>query len=102
MFQGVDHIGLVEVVDPGAAPLLQVADQLEDGGPLVGKVVPEPETPEDGEEVVDLLHVLVRVEYEEVPGVAHHLTLRQVEDGQGAGLAAQGEAAGGAPHDAAE
>ena len=97
MFQGVHHVGLVEVVDPGALPVLQVGDQLEDGGPLAGEVVPQPEAPEDGEEVVDLLDVLLRVEDEHVPGVAHQLALRHVGGEGGTGLAAERETAGGAP-----
>ena len=69
MLQSVHNIRLVKVEHPehekdemmsqsghslGAPPVLQVADQEVDCGPLLGSGVSQPEASEDGEEVVDL------------------------------------------------
>ena len=54
MFQSVDDVSLVEVVDSAAPPQLQVAHKLEDCRPLVGEIVSEPQTSEDRQEIVDL------------------------------------------------
>ena len=118
MLQSVDDICLVEVVDSAAPPQLQVAHELEDCGPLVGQIVSQPQTSQDRQEIIDLqvvgsvsravrwsggevvsylLDILVRVEDEHLPGVAHQLALRGVEGGEGAGVAAEGQTAGLAP-----
>ena len=97
VLQSVDDVSLVEVVDPAASSQLEVAHKLQNCRPLVGEVVSQPQTSEDGEEIVDLLNVLVRVEDEHLPGVTEELALRGVEGGEGAGGAAEGETAGLAP-----
>ena len=91
--------------------MIEVADQSSDALPLAGVRVPQPETPENCEEIVNLnitdrcqcwselfelrhlLHVLVAVEDEHLPGVTHQLALRPVTGEAGAVAATQREAA---------
>ena len=88
----------------GSPPLLEVADQLSDCVPVVGPVVSQPQAPQHRQKVVHLecrhaacklspclhsghlLHVLVAVEDEHVPGVGQQLALRLVLGPAGARL----------------
>ena len=90
MVQNIDYIGLVEIVNLGSSPVLDVADKLLDSTPLCRVLSSEPQTPEYRHKIVNLLHVSLRVEYEHVLGVHHQLTLWTMLGYEGAVLLAEG------------
>ena len=62
--------------------MFQVTDKFGDCLPLLLVVVTEPETSEDGEEIVNLLYILVTVENDHVPGGAISvIVINMKEDG---------------------